>query len=1022
MVKKEKPPRSDAPQAQETAPDSTRQPGGTKGQVFVSGVSKRRILKNRTWMALLVILLLVLGGLTALWLSSNKDKQQPTVTISSFKIGDTEITQQDVQAYTQQLQDYNAKNPNLNFGGNLSEVALDDLVLLAALKEEAKKNGVEIAPGDIEALRKERNGGKDPASNSSPTAYGIEKVADTRDQIEVYKRKLETKLISRKDLLIVSIPYNTPYHASATKSWDELNQEAKAILANDFKPMLESGTTTDEVIDKTDVSVVKDKGKNNSDLDQYSKKLVTITSSFTDYSPAKSLFNDEEGLEKKLGIKIDGLVDTDSKVAELREEGDVTDVFASKAGAFMVIRLDKKTDAPYSSYDELLREYKQNYVKYSKANSRKIQVASISNVVNTLVNGAGDYVAPKVSAGGGGPAYCQTHNVNFFITAIDNASGAGINNVTVGQWRAAHNCPGLAGNRYVTTGQWGPGWTIMPDNCYGPAPTWWLQSYPPGYTFTGVYSFGPYGWYFGWPIWEPAFTNSMKNVDIHIHFNPPPPPPPATVTGQVYVDVNGDGNRDAGEPWVQRGVTCGSSSQTVAVTITVGGAGTTQPNKCAVIGPYYSIQTTNYGSYNTSISVPPGWRVTSTNPVRRTFNSGGTYTINFGIQLNTPTSVSDCTITTNPTTPEPGNFTLTVGFINSPSSGSNITNAANPMRITITGTNYVNSPLTFSPNPVVPGQTGTASLGVNIPNPGVYGVSISFTGLTAGACPSLQVVTKPYVQAFSGDVSAGDTFQSQACAPNGSGEIKAFNRGVSTGYAGSGSQLGVVARGGIVEFVSAALRASARPTGLTIANSVASAWPAAGGNLGTYSQCIANYWDNAPTTPPTSYANAGQTIGLGQRTTVYVDGDATINGNIIYAGSNAWNTSNIPSFYLIVKGNIYINSSVTQLDGVYIALPKDNGNEGVIYTCTNGASLGDAAWVAANCGNQLTFNGAVIAKQLKLLRTFSSLNQSDANHIYDNSQAAERFIYSPDAWITAPSLSPSGDNDYDSITNLPPVL
>jgi hypothetical protein len=305
---------------------------------------------------------------------------------------------------------------------------------------------------------------------------------------------------------------------------------------------------------------------------------------------------------------------------------------------------------------------------------------------------------------------------------------------------------------------------------------------------------------------------------------------------------------------------------------------------------------------------------------------------------------------------------------------------------------------------------------------------------------SIEVASKPYIQAFSGDTSAGDSFTiSNTCTQYGAGDIKTFNKGLAGGYAGSGTQLAAMAKGTITEFVSGALRTSApnKPIGLTFANSAAGTW---GGSLVNSSQCITDYWSGAPASPPTAYTNNGSTIGLNTRTVVYVDGDANINGSIFYSGSgsSSWNMGNMPSFWLIVKGDINISNTVTELNGVYIALPRDDGTKGNIYTCTQGkdpASNGLA--MATSCSNQLTVYGAVIARQIKLLRTYGTLSNSNAgespstaNHVCANSAtpsstcAAERFIYSPDVWLSTPTLggSSSSSGIYDSISSLPPVL
>jgi hypothetical protein len=113
-----------------------------------------------------------------------------------------------------------------------------------------------------------------------------------------------------------------------------------------------------------------------------------------------------------------------------------------------------------------------------------------------------------------------------------------------------------------------------------------------------------------------------------------------------------------------------------------------------------------------------------------------------------------------------------------------------------------------------------------------------------------------------------------------------------------------------------------------------------------------------------------------------------INGNITY-GSGYTGASNAPNFTLVVRGNVYIAPNVTQIDGLLIAESYigGGGNQigGTIYTCANGASPVSGNNTHNICANNLTFNGAVIAKDMKLLRTKGTLsygtNPQNVDHL-----------------------------------------
>jgi hypothetical protein len=122
-------------------------------------------------------------------------------------------------------------------------------------------------------------------------------------------------------------------------------------------------------------------------------------------------------------------------------------------------------------------------------------------------------------------------------------------------------------------------------------------------------------------------------------------------------------------------------------------------------------------------------------------------------------------------------------------------------------------------------------------------------------------------------------------------------------------------------------------------------------------------------------------------------------------------------FRLIVRGNIYVSRNVTQLDGLYVA--QDNG----FYTCANDtASPPLDGTLYAACQAKLTVNGAVVARQIFLLRTRGSLSQSSANETGSGGQAAEVFNYSPALWVNQPVQSTEPTADYDAIISLPPIL
>jgi hypothetical protein len=179
--------------------------------------------------------------------------------------------------------------------------------------------------------------------------------------------------------------------------------------------------------------------------------------------------------------------------------------------------------------------------------------------------------------------------------------------------------------------------------------------------------------------------------------------------------------------------------------------------------------------------------------------------------------------------------------------------------------------------------------------------------------------------------------------------------------------------------------------------------------------------------------------------TVYVDGDVFILGNVMYNTNYSGGITTIPNFTLVVKGDIYVDNDVTQLDGLYIAQPRDDGSKGRIFTCASDTSgnspVTDPAGLYTQCGannnntppRQLTVNGAFLAQKVVLNRTGFSMRDSHFRECAfvappgctNASKAAEIFNLSPEIYMSPPFFSPRStatSGDFDYISSLPPVL
>jgi len=313
-------------------------------------------------------------------------------------------------------------------------------------------------------------------------------------------------------------------------------------------------------------------------------------------------------------------------------------------------------------------------------------------------------------------------------------------------------------------------------------------------------------------------------------------------------------------------------------------------------------------------------------------------------------------------------------------------------------------------------------------------------------CPP--VSNKPYVSFYGNDIKAGGNHAGATCVTQPAKGVRTYSKN----NAGSGVQFAAFALGSIQDF-STAMGSSLSPKKLAFSNTLAS--PGSFGSYGT--ECTHDYQlENNATAAWTGFVGTegkrratgsnvtlgATTLARGQHIYLYASGDVTITGNIDYESTGWVNKNDIPSLYVVARGNIYIDKGVSRVYGVYVAQETGKG----IYTCTNDSTpyTATTAGFYADCGTQLVINGSFVSKNVKLLRTFGSIrnavtgdnplgsakrsNCSSASGALSSVQscAAEVFMFNSSIYIAnspeAINTVTSSASDYDYITNLPPVL
>lgn len=310
-----------------------------------------------------------------------------------------------------------------------------------------------------------------------------------------------------------------------------------------------------------------------------------------------------------------------------------------------------------------------------------------------------------------------------------------------------------------------------------------------------------------------------------------------------------------------------------------------------------------------------------------------------------------------------------------------------------------------------------------------------------------RIASDPYFYINGGDTQAGNNFATDptkpdSCSETADASIVGWNQDSAGAFTGAGTDYAAYAIGVIDYFATEKQQSSEHPSGLAFSNTYTTAQSGVdgtyGGNFGSYGSCIPDYYDAKPASmdgsfnggnisslgssgKTSSYSASGDVtinggnVNPGERIVLYVNGDVQINGDINYSGN--MNPDKPTYFEVVARGNIYIAAGVSQLDGVYIAQGNGASSNGTLYTCTTSSFTEiplDGSLNSA-CNKPLTINGAVVANNIELLRSYGSIGKSN--------EAAETINYNPSVWIAGSMLSSGTPSfDYDSITSLPPVL
>ncbi len=462
-------------------------PSGQGGQgKRLPRIRGRSLVKTVLGLALLVII--VLFG----WHIYSSSK--------NVVIGKTTITPKQVNELRDEITQYTKKNKNVSFGKKSPHtVARDDLILNAALKNEADKYDVKITQADIDKTQANQYhayGSK--ADYESFIKYeGITKFNRVTAENDTYEAKLEDKIIAKKKLFITAIIYDTPYiNGSTNPSSATLRARALKTMQNKFLPLFQQ--------DKSDkaISANVNIGPNAKNINNsiYFNSVPSTAFYVYNCTTAKPCLND---VKSKPLAGLPNAVSTQSEIDKLTKVGQHTGVINSEAGFVGIIRLAGKTTGNYNSWDQFLKSYENKYAKgkllatlITPPNKLLTAAAHYIDHYGSLVSQQVENIVFKKASADVGCSDNVSHFVTIDISAQD-PNGNPLSGVHVTETRNNAACPV---NGHFVDSQGGPnhspnsgntngsGNLTFSDNCYNSRPT--ISQSPPSsnYSLSYVYA------------------------------------------------------------------------------------------------------------------------------------------------------------------------------------------------------------------------------------------------------------------------------------------------------------------------------------------------------------------------------------------------------------------------------------------------------------------------------------------------------------------------------------------------------
>ena len=415
-------------------------------------------------------------------------------------IGNTTITPKEVNQVSDEIAQYIKKNKHVSFGKKSPhDVARDDLILNAALKNEADKHHVKITQADIDKTQANqyREYGSKAGYKRFIKIEGITQFTRITSENDTYKAKLEDKIIAKKDIFVVGIIYDTPYvNNSKDPSPKALRAQAYKTMQDKFLPLFQRHASETKIATQADINP---KTKSSIGGDIYFNSMPSTTFTLYGCTTAKPCAND---IKTKPLAGLPPAVSTQSEIDKLTKVGQSTGVINSEAGFIGIMRLEHKTQGSYSSWDQFLKSYDNKYAKgkllailSAPRHFLGVAARAVIHYADLVGGHIGSLVFKKAYAN---PSctYNSQHYVDIDISAYDQG-GSSLQGVHLTESRSNAACPIGGGvyidsqslpNHHINSGNTNSSGNLtFPDNCYNSRPDF-SQNAPSGYSLSYVYA------------------------------------------------------------------------------------------------------------------------------------------------------------------------------------------------------------------------------------------------------------------------------------------------------------------------------------------------------------------------------------------------------------------------------------------------------------------------------------------------------------------------------------------------------